>query len=155
MVGKMAQDVGIVWMCCGVIRISFGWFLSVQFLHALVFLWKTFLWLLYFKLIIMLWILFTKLPRHRLFIECKSPCHKLHSLIIPCIAIILFSRYYIALYPGSRWVGLPRAWVRGYVLQCSKECIQEIPNQTSAASCTFQLFIYASKNFDHSNHSRG
>ena len=45
-------------------------------------------------------------PKAQMFIECKAPHHKLHSLIIPCIAIILFSRYYIASYPGSRWVGL-------------------------------------------------
>ena len=30
-------------MCCGVIPILFGWFLSIPSLHALVFLWKTFL----------------------------------------------------------------------------------------------------------------
>ena len=30
-------------MCCGVVPILFGWFLSVPSLHALVFLWKTFL----------------------------------------------------------------------------------------------------------------
>ena len=29
-------------MCCGVVPILFGWFLSVPSLHALVFLWKTF-----------------------------------------------------------------------------------------------------------------
>ena len=40
----MAQDVGIVWMCC-IVPILFGWFLSVPSLYALVFLWKTFLWL--------------------------------------------------------------------------------------------------------------
>ena len=44
-VGKMAQDVGMVWMCCGVIPILFGWFLRVPSLHALVFIQKTFLWL--------------------------------------------------------------------------------------------------------------
>ena len=33
-------------MCCGVVPILFGWFLSVPSLHALVFLWKTFLDLL-------------------------------------------------------------------------------------------------------------
>ena len=42
-VGKMAQDVGMVSMCCGVIPISFGWFLRVPSLHVLVFLSKTFL----------------------------------------------------------------------------------------------------------------
>ena len=30
-------------MCCGVVRILFGWFLSVPSLHVLVFLWKAFL----------------------------------------------------------------------------------------------------------------
>ena len=30
-------------MCCGVVPILFGWFLSVPSLHVLVFLWKTFL----------------------------------------------------------------------------------------------------------------
>ena len=30
-------------MCCGVVPILFGWFLSVPSLHALVFLWKNFL----------------------------------------------------------------------------------------------------------------
>ena len=34
-------------MCCGVVPILFGWFLSVPSLHALVFLWKTFLDLYY------------------------------------------------------------------------------------------------------------
>ena len=29
-------------MCCGVVPILFGWFLSVPSLHALLFLWKTF-----------------------------------------------------------------------------------------------------------------
>ena len=29
-------------MCCGVIPILFGWFLSVSSLHVLVFIWKTF-----------------------------------------------------------------------------------------------------------------
>ena len=29
-------------MCCGVVRILFGWFLRVPSLHALVFLWETF-----------------------------------------------------------------------------------------------------------------
>ena len=37
----MAQDVGMVWKCCGVID-SFGWFLRLPSLHALVFLQKTF-----------------------------------------------------------------------------------------------------------------
>ena len=30
-------------MCCGVVPILFGWFLSIPSLHVLVFLWKTFL----------------------------------------------------------------------------------------------------------------
>ena len=30
-------------MCCGVVPILFGWFLSVPSLHVHVFLWKTFL----------------------------------------------------------------------------------------------------------------
>ena len=34
-------------MCCGVVPILFGWFLSVPSLHVLVFLWKTFLDFLY------------------------------------------------------------------------------------------------------------
>ena len=42
-VGKMAQDVGMAQMCCGVVPILFGWFLRVPSLHALVFIWKTFL----------------------------------------------------------------------------------------------------------------
>ena len=29
-------------MCCGVVRILFGWFLRVPSLHALVFFWKMF-----------------------------------------------------------------------------------------------------------------
>ena len=41
----MAQDVGMVWMCCGVVPILFGWFLSVSSLHMLVSIRKTFLWL--------------------------------------------------------------------------------------------------------------
>ena len=37
-------------MCCGVVPILFGWFLSFPSLHALVFLWKTFcdLFMLFF-----------------------------------------------------------------------------------------------------------
>ena len=42
---KMAQDVEMMWKCCGVIPILFGWFLSVPSLHALVFIQKTILWL--------------------------------------------------------------------------------------------------------------
>ena len=42
---KMAQDVEMMWKCCGVIPILFGWFLSVPSLHALVFVQKTILWL--------------------------------------------------------------------------------------------------------------
>ena len=40
-------------MCCGVVPILFGWFLSVPSLHALVFLWKTFcdLFVLFFGII--------------------------------------------------------------------------------------------------------
>ena len=30
------QDVGMVWMCCGIVPILFGWFLSVPSPHALV-----------------------------------------------------------------------------------------------------------------------
>ena len=41
-VTKMAQDVEVMWKCCGVIPILFGWFLSVPSLHALVFVQKTF-----------------------------------------------------------------------------------------------------------------
>ena len=36
-------------MCCGVVPILFGWFLSVPSLHVLVFLWKTFLDLYYYS----------------------------------------------------------------------------------------------------------
>ena len=43
--GKMAQDVGMVWKCCGVVPILFAWFLRVPSLHVLVFVQKTFLWL--------------------------------------------------------------------------------------------------------------
>ena len=45
----MAQDVGMVCRCCGVIPIYFGWFLRVPSLHALVFLQKTFYDLSYYK----------------------------------------------------------------------------------------------------------
>ena len=41
-VGKMAQDVGMVWICCGVVPILFSWFLRVPSLHALVFIGKLF-----------------------------------------------------------------------------------------------------------------
>ena len=41
-VGKMAQDVGMVWMCCGVVPILFGWFMRTPSLHALIFIGKTF-----------------------------------------------------------------------------------------------------------------
>ena len=39
---QVAQDIRMVWMCCGVVHILFGWFLMVPSLHALVFSWKTF-----------------------------------------------------------------------------------------------------------------
>jgi len=41
-VGKIAQDVGMVCTCGGVIPIQFGWFLRFPSLHALVFLQKLF-----------------------------------------------------------------------------------------------------------------
>ena len=44
----MAKDVGMVWMCCGVVPILFGWFLRVLSPRPLVFIQKTFLWLQYF-----------------------------------------------------------------------------------------------------------
>ena len=40
---KMAQDVGMLGKCCGVIPIFFGWFLSVPSLLVLVFIQKTFI----------------------------------------------------------------------------------------------------------------
>ena len=40
-VGKMAQDVGMLWMCCGV-PVLFDWFLRVPSLHAFVFIRKLF-----------------------------------------------------------------------------------------------------------------
>ena len=39
---KWWQDVGMVWRCCGVIPIYFGWFSSVPSLHALVLLFYTY-----------------------------------------------------------------------------------------------------------------
>ena len=42
-VGEMAQDVGMVGMCCGVVLILFGWFLRVSSLYVLVFIRKPFL----------------------------------------------------------------------------------------------------------------
>ena len=49
-VGKMAQDVGMVWKCCGTISILFGWFLRVPSLHVLVFVQKIRL-----RLVLLLW----------------------------------------------------------------------------------------------------
>ena len=40
--GKMAQDVGMMWKCCGVVPILFAWFLRVPSLHAPVFAQKPF-----------------------------------------------------------------------------------------------------------------
>ena len=37
----------MVWMCCSVVPILFGWFLMVPSLHVIVFIQKTFLWLVY------------------------------------------------------------------------------------------------------------
>ena len=48
-VGKMPQDVGMVWKYCGVIPTYFGWFLRVLSLRVLVFIQKKFfvtLWIL-------------------------------------------------------------------------------------------------------------
>ena len=49
---KMAQDLGMVWKCCGIVPILFGWFLRVSSPHALVFVQKTFLWLWYYTLMV-------------------------------------------------------------------------------------------------------
>ena len=52
----MAQDVGVVQMCCGVIPILFGWFFRVLSLHVLVFIRKTFLWLYCILICMYMWI---------------------------------------------------------------------------------------------------
>ena len=46
-VGKMAQNVGILWKYCGtgVIPILFGWFLRLPSIHALLLTQKPFLWI--------------------------------------------------------------------------------------------------------------
>ena len=41
--GKMAQDVGMVWMYCGVVPTLFGLFTRVPSLHVLVFIQRTYL----------------------------------------------------------------------------------------------------------------
>ena len=48
-VGEMAQDVGMMWMCCGVVSILFGWFLRVlSLLFCDLFLLCFFLFFLFF-----------------------------------------------------------------------------------------------------------
>ena len=64
-------------MCCGVVRILFGWFLRVPSLHALVFLWKTFcdLFLLFF-----FWNCFLEMVREKR--GGKGKMHNLESMKI-------------------------------------------------------------------------
>ena len=41
-VGKIAQDVGMMQMCCGVVSILFVWFMRIPSLHVHAFIQKTF-----------------------------------------------------------------------------------------------------------------
>ena len=58
-VGKMAQDVGMVWKCCGVVAILVGQFLRVPSLQALVFNQKHLFLLFFCNFCAMCWNFFT------------------------------------------------------------------------------------------------
>ena len=67
----------MVWTCCGVVPILFGWLLRIPSLNALVFIRKTFLWLVYAIVL--------HVERYRRTFDLLVPCITYYSAVKFCL----------------------------------------------------------------------